>query len=77
MVQAKVGTEGANEEQVFQEWYFHSRDLTDPKLAQNQQEFFDKASYFKNTKCPQNAGDDKSGASTSLNTYFMVPANWM
>jgi hypothetical protein len=70
-------TSGANEEQVFQEWYFHSRDLTDPKLAQNQQEFFDKASYFKNTKCPQNAGDDKSGASTSLNTYFMVPANWM
>jgi hypothetical protein len=35
------------------------------------EKFKENTAYYKNTKCPENAKD------TSLDNYWMSPANWM
>jgi hypothetical protein len=62
---------GSNEEEILDKFYAAYPNPTEEKILPLLQKFKENTAYYKNTKCPENA------KGTSLDSYWMSPANWM
>jgi hypothetical protein len=61
---------GSNEEEILDKFFAANPNPTEEILTLLEK-FKENTAYYKNTKCPENAKD------TSLDNYWMSPANWM
>lgn len=68
---AEYVNSGSDEEEILEKFYSSNLNFSDPSIVKALEDFKEKTTHYKNTQCPENSKD------TSLDSYWMSPANWM